>query len=144
LIYVNIKQISNLQLHSRRDRIFPLAVTAGFYTINYLIVSRMHDIVPVIIDRFYLTAAVGVFLTLLINFKTKISAHTLAFGGFIGYSCNFDRLMNIAGLLPILIFIGLASIIATSRLKLQAHTPFEVYLGILVGLAVGFSSGFLF
>ena len=70
---------------------------------------------------------------LLFKFNFKTSLHTLGIGGIIGfvivmsyeYQLNFNLL--IAGL-----FI-LSGLIAFSRLKLNAHTPKEIYFGFIIG-----------
>jgi hypothetical protein len=142
-IYLNFNKIDSLQLPSQKSRTFPLIMVAIFYAVNYIILWRMSEIVPQVISTFYLITFLVVLSNVIINFKTKISSHMLALGGFIGYTFVFHFAMNIESLVPVLVFILIAVITASSRLKLNAHTPAQIYLGFFVGLSVGLSPLFL-
>jgi membrane-associated phospholipid phosphatase len=104
----------------------------------------MSDIVPAVIAQFYLVTVIIVLLNLTINFKTKISSHMLALGGFVGYAFVFHSLMNVAGFVPILVFVLVSAITAAARLKLNAHTPTQIYIGFFVGLLTGLAAYLLF
>lgn len=71
---------------------------------------------------------------ILLYFNRKISLHTAAVGGLIGFliyfSYHFE--INLIGLFMVLFV--LAGIIATARLRLNAHILSEVFWGFLLGI----------
>ncbi len=124
--------IKNLQMDTQRERIFPLVANIIFYFWAWN-VSRNLENIPTPLIQWLM----GVFLTscaaMFNNIFMKISLHTLAMGGWIGFSI----LMMIhdpfwpSWMLTLSLVVG--GITGTARLIREAHVPGEIYAGYLAG-----------
>jgi hypothetical protein len=81
----------------------------------------------------------------IITFFWKISVHSLGIGGIVGI------LLIISSMVPespvnylLLAAILISGIVLSARLKLQAHTQAQVYVGFLLGLFISFMIIFWF
>ena len=74
-----------------------------------------------------------VYLLFFVNLKTSL--HTLSIAGLIGFTCVVSYQYKLNLLIPLMVLFLLAGIIATARLKLEAHQPKEVYVGFLIGFS---------
>lgn len=132
--------VNSLQMKSQRERVFPLLIVAIVYYGTYYLLKQAS--VTGLISFFMIGSTMLVLVTLLINYLTKISLHLIAWGGLLGtilgFAIRFDYNLDII----IITLIFLSGIIATARLKLDAHRPYQVYLGFLFGL-IGMISLFL-
>ncbi|MFK5855306.1 MAG: hypothetical protein QM503_04180 [Bacteroidota bacterium] len=136
LIFILLKfgKIQSLEMRTRQERVLPmLIIAAAFYGTYYLLKQSS---VTGLMSLFMVGATMLVLTTLIINYITKISLHTTAWGGlfgtFLGFAISFHyNLMTI--LILIILLIG---IIATARLRLNAHTPLQVYLGFILGTGI--------
>ncbi|PLX02290.1 MAG: hypothetical protein C0595_11305 [Marinilabiliales bacterium] len=132
LLLLKAKMISSLQMENRNERVLPLLIVAGFFFGTFFLLKSIPQIA--IINFFILGSTVLVFISLIINYVTKISIHMVAHGGLLGtflglgYILNQDLNFFIYGI----ILIG--GITAFARLKLKAHSQFQVYLGYLLGV----------
>jgi len=136
IIYILLKfgKIQSLQMQSQQERILPmLIITLAFYGTYFLL---KQSAVTGLMSLFMIGATMLVLIALLINYITKISLHMTAWGGlfgtFLGFAISYNY--NLIPMLSILVFV--ISTIATARLKLNAHTPLQVYLGFLTGTGV--------
>ena len=73
---------------------------------------------------------------MLINFRWKISAHTVSMGGVIGAFFGLQSVLQIDMLLQISASILIAGLVGFARLKAGKHSPAQVYAGYLLGFAV--------
>ncbi|MEO6904091.1 MAG: hypothetical protein ABI315_13215 [Bacteroidia bacterium] len=89
-----------------------------------------------IFQLFILGSILCILLTLIINIKWKISAHAIGIGGLIGTLMVMISKFHIHLENFFLIAILLAGCIGYARLRLQAHTPTQVYLGLVLGFAI--------
>ena len=136
IIYILLKigKIKSLEMQSQQERILPmLIITVAFYGTYYLL---KQSAVTGLMSLFMVGATMLVLITLIINYITKISLHMTEWGGlfgtFLGFAISFNY--NLMSLLFLIIF--LIGIVATARLKLNAHTPLQIYLGFIVGTGV--------
>lgn len=67
-------------------------------------------------------------------FNRKISLHTAAIGGLVGFLIYFSFYFKINLTILFVILFVLSGIMASARLRLNAHTLSEVFLGYLLGL----------
>src|ERR1043166_186191 len=82
LVLLKLNRISSLQLSDPRERAIPYGSTSIYYfTLFYLFWKENF---PAICEILVLGAGLSILLTLLINFKWKISAHSVGIGGIIG------------------------------------------------------------
>ncbi len=131
LILLKIGRIKSLQMETTKERIVPfLSTLVYFVAVYYLFYSAGFPNVFIII---ILGAGISILFTFIINFWWKISIHAVGSGGLLGivlgiiYRLQLD--MNIFFMFTIL----LVGIIGYARLKLNTHSPSQIYTGILLG-----------
>lgn len=129
----SIGYIKSYQVHSIEERKIPLF----FMTSLFFILGKFFYDVSYLKDLSYLFygTTVGLILVYCIfYFKIKTSLHLLSMGSAVGFFLVF-QLKHQVGILPVIaILIVLSGLLASSRLKLKAHTPNEVYLGFFIGV----------
>ncbi len=134
LILLKVGKIKSLEMHSQQERIIPMIIIAAAFYGTYFILKQTS--LTGLMALFMVGATMLVLISLIINYITKISLHMTAWGGmfgaFFGFALSYHY--NLTSILFLIILaIGL---VGTARLKLNAHTPAQVYSGFLVG-AVG-------
>jgi hypothetical protein len=136
LLLFRLGVMDNLESPARENRKIPYLLTAVYYTGAYYLLSKIN--LPAIIYLSVLGACFIIILTSIINIFWKISAHMIGIGGLVGALLGLSfRYMLDAG--PYLVLAILAAgLLGFSRLKLNAHTPAQVYTGFSLGCAVQF------
>lgn len=136
LLLFRLGIMDNLESPARENRKIPYLLTAVYYTGAYYLLSKIN--LPAIIYLSVLGACLIIILTSIINIFWKISAHMIGIGGLVGALLGLSfRYMLDAG--PYLVLAILAAgLLGFSRLKLNAHTPAQVYTGFSLGCAVQF------
>lgn len=127
-----IAMIGSYHLVTIEERKFPLllfisiSVFIGYWLFKTSIVN--------LLSLFYFGYGLSLIIILvLLYFKRKISLHTAAVGGLVGFLVYFSYFYKINLLLLISIFFFLGGVIATARLQMKAHTLSEVLIGFLIG-----------
>lgn len=132
--------ISSFALEKREERITPMLYTAIMYgVISYLFSTKVElgEMIPVFLGAS--TVLIGI--TAIITTFWKISLHAVGVGGVIGFMLIVNQQSNLyhfVFILPVLIVIS--ALVLSARLKLNAHTPKQVYAGFLLGIFVSFAS----
>ena len=129
---VKLKLVESIEMHSSRDRSIPLIIVALFFYATYHIFRELP--VNTIFTMFILGATVLVLLSLLINYFFKISLHMMALGGLLATFIGFSFLIHQDMRLYIFLIILVTGITGSARLKLNAHTPSQVYAGFILGV----------
>lgn len=130
--------IKSLKLENRRDRLVPflyIGLLYGFtayYFNQQMMVSNLSEAI------FILMAAM-IFAAAIITYVWKISIHGLGMGGASGF------LLVLAVLYPegpihylFILSIIFSGLVLMARLRLNAHTPAQIYSGFLLGLFISF------
>ena len=132
-LFLYFKIIKNIEMESPSQRIIPLVITTTLYICTYYVMRKMP--VP-FINMFILASSLCVLLNTIILLFWKISSHLIGIGGIVGLMAGliFRLDANIPYLFIIIVLI--AGLIGASRLKLEAHTPAQVYAGFFLGLFV--------
>lgn len=133
-VLLKLGRIKSLEMESQKERLIPygsavlyyIALLYLFYNTNFL------DFFKMVI----LGAACCIVLTLLINTKWKISAHTVGIGGVAGVVLGVIYRLQIDLELVLFIVLLVAGLVGYARLRLNAHTPAQVYTGFLMGFCV--------
>ena len=99
---------------------------------------------PHILQSFLFASTLAVISNLLISLKWHISAHTIGTGGIIGLLLTLALFYRIEILGYLMVSILIAGLISFARLSLDAHTPKQVYSGLLLGLLETFLVIFLY
>jgi len=131
LILLKAKIIKSLQMEERGERIFPLFIVFGFFFATYYFLREAPQ--SAVFNMFMLGASILVLLSVFINNFTKISIHMVAQGGVFGTFLGLAFVFN-QDILPLIFLIILvAGFTGFARLKLNSHSPAQVYLGFLLG-----------
>jgi membrane-associated phospholipid phosphatase len=130
---LQLKVIKAFQLNDRKDRIIPLFITAISYYFSFYLLTRLPFHVPQFIKILVLASAILILINLFINFKWKISSHLIGISGLLALIFLYS-IVYYANLLFVLVLITLfTGIVAFARLKLNAHSPKQIYSGFLLG-----------
>jgi hypothetical protein len=125
--------IRSVHLRTMKDRIIPYILAMIFYWWTWHVFDNLSDSPPVSV-HFLL----GTFLALcgawMCNIYFKISMHAVAAGGTLMFFFLFSFTDHYASGLYVSVALLAAGLACTARLLLQAHTRFEIYCGLLVGM----------
>ena len=129
-----VKLIENYQLSSINERKFPILFFASITLGLGILLLRFNRVDILAISFFGCTLALGI-VYVLFYLKIKSSLHMLGISGLIGFIgiISYQYKLNLLILL-ILLFL-LFGIVATSRLKLKAHTLSEIFIGFIIGFS---------
>ncbi len=134
LLLLKMGRIKSLEMETPSERVIPYISTAVYYfALFYLFYNRQ---LPGVFKILILGAAISILLTLLINLKWKISAHTIGIGGIAGSTLGMMYRLQLDLHFIFMLIIFLAGIVSYARLKLNSHTPAQVYTGFLLGFTV--------
>jgi len=132
LIFLKMRNhISSWEMESRKERMLPLFFTTILYAItSYLVINY-----PV--PNFIKTYFIGIFFVAssitVINNWWKISIHAAGAGMLTALMLMLSFQMYHIMLLPLMATITIAGLILSSRLRLNFHTPAQVWIGFLLG-----------
>jgi hypothetical protein len=123
--------ISSYTINERKERIVPLIISTVLYGTTSYIIFRFP--IPVFLKSFIFSIAFLSLIVTLINFKWKISLHSVGSGALIA----LVLILSVKMLTPLQWYLIAAFIVAgltlSSRLKLNMHNPQQVWLGLLTG-----------
>jgi hypothetical protein len=134
LFFKKIGYISNLLLNERSDRIYPTIVTLFLYMFTYYLFRQTN--LPSLLNYFIIGGTLLTFFGLIVTFYWKISIHMMSMGGFTGFIISISLLLRYDIPFLILASIIISGMLGTARIKLNAHTPAQVYAGYLMGAFV--------
>ncbi len=125
--------ISSYYLATIEERKFPAILFIG---ISYIIGDWLYKSGVVdLLALFYFGYGVGITISyILLHLKIKASLHSLAISGLIGFLICFSYSYQINLIYIFIVLFILSGIIASSRLKLKAHTINEIWIGLLLGI----------
>lgn len=137
IILKRYKMIYSYHMVSIEERKFPtiLFTSISFIVGNWLLKTTVVDLLAVLFFGYAFAFLVSY---IFLYFKQKISLHTAAIGGLIGFLIYFSSYYQINLVFILAFFFILSGFIASSRLRLKAHTYLEVFLGFFVGLICQF------
>lgn len=141
LILYKLKYVSSFKMENRKERTFPLIMTALCY---FGLVYMIYDF-PIwpVIKIFIFGAGICILLAAIINLRWQISAHMVGIGGLIGTLLAISFFLRLSIFYPISACILIAGFIGFARLKLDAHNQNQVYAGFILGVIIQFSMFFL-
>ena len=136
IILLKTGRIKSLSMEDHTERNIPYATTVLYYFALYYLFYNTE--IPSFFKVLVLGAGLSVLLTFIINFKWKISAHTIGIGGIAGAMLGTVYRLQMELYLILILIIIIAGIVGYARLKLNAHTPPQIYTGFLLGFLVEF------
>lgn len=127
------KLIHSYHLSTIEERKFPtlLFISIAMFIGQWLFKTTIVNILALYYIGFGICLIIS-YLMLFIN--QKISLHTAAVGGLIGFLIFFSLYFKINVILLLVAFFILSGLIATARLQLKAHTMSEVIIGFILGI----------
>lgn len=141
LILYRLNYISSLKLENRRERIFPLIMTAVCYFGLYYMIYDL-AVWPAI-KLFILGGGLCILSAAVIHVWWQISAHMIGIGGLIGILLGLGWVLQMPVFGALSFCLLLSGLIGFSRLFLNSHTPQQVYGGFIFGCLLQFSLLFL-
>ncbi|UMB53416.1 hypothetical protein MKD41_13905 [Lutibacter sp. A64] len=133
VILKHYKMIHSYKIVSIEERKFP---TILFTTISLLVGNLLFksNIVNLLALLFFGYTIAFLISYVLLYFNQKISLHTGAIGGLIGFLIYFSYYYEINLILIIAFFFVLSGVIASTRIRLKANTLLEVFLGFFISI----------
>jgi hypothetical protein len=132
--FVHSRMISSWSMDERQDRVIPLIINSTLYIITAYIFFRFT--VPHFLKSYVFTVASLSLIVTLINLKWKISLHSVG----AGLLLSLVLMLSIRMYTPLIWYIipsGIAAgFVLSSRLKLNIHTPWQVWCGFFTGALV--------
>lgn len=130
-LLVRLGTIESLHMREARDRRYPFLISIAFFllTANALREWPVPAELPLLMMA---SASVLVILYFALRW-TKFSAHLAALGGLVVLTVHMAWRYEIQLLGWIAVAVLLSGFMATARLRLGAHTPFQVSVGFFVG-----------
>ena len=131
--FMQRKIITSWTISERKERNIPLIITTVLYCITSYIVFRFP--VPFFLKSFIFATAFLSLIVTVINFRWKISLHAVGAGALIGLVLllSFKMLTPLEWYLISVVIVG--ALVLSSRLKLNLHSPGQVWFGLLTGFA---------
>lgn len=123
--------VKNIQFTERRERLTPLYITLVLYLSAYYVMRKIP--MSQIYQSFLFAASLSILLILIICYFWKISAHMVGWGGLTGLILSLSFKYNIDLFMLLIAGILCSGCIGYARLRLDAHSPSQVYCGFLLG-----------
>ncbi len=142
LFYRHIER-KNASKPKGEKKIIILSLVFNLYC--YLLVAALlrYFGLGIYMESFFWSITVITLFALVINFFWKISLHLLGIGGVVGFVLSYIFFFKVNILLVFVISLLIAAFVAASRLRLNAHSPAQVYSGFLVGVALTMATTFV-
>ncbi len=124
-----LKVISSTELNNRKERLLPYIITIVCYVATAMYLFSINA--PQWLWMFMFGGGCAALISMIVNFKWKISAHMAGIGGFIAlvWRINADGDV-IFELLPVICAaIFIAGVLGTSRIAMERHTFWQVVAG---------------
>jgi hypothetical protein len=126
--------ITSWAIDNRSERVLPLFIATILYAATSYIIVRYP--VPGFIKSFILGVFIISLLVTVLNLWRKISIHSTAAGAVLALVLVLSLKMNSPLLWPLMIVLISTGLILSSRLKLNAHNPSEVWSGFFLGCSL--------
>lgn len=134
LILLKFGRIKSLEMETNDERRLPYGSAILYYFALYYLFHNADF--PGIFKILILGAAISIALTMIINYRWKISAHTVGIGGITGAALGIIYRMQMDFVLIFMALLFVSGIVAYARLKLNSHSPAQVFSGFLLGFSL--------
>ena len=123
--------VSTTYLSKKEDRTLPYIVSIIFFYLTYYILKRLQ--ISAVYYYFVIGATMLNILVMGINFLWKISSHMASVGALAGMIVGLSYFLGTSYFGLIAFTIMVSGLTGFARLKLQAHTPAQIYSGFVLG-----------
>ena len=134
-VLLKMGRIKSLEMESQQERLIPYGSAVLYYAALLYLFHNSNNFLT-IFKTVILGAACSIVLTLIINIKWKISAHMIGVGGVGGALLGIMYRLRVDMEFVFFMIILAAGFIGYARLRLNAHTPAQVYAGFLLGFLI--------
>ena len=138
--------VKSLQLNSLADRRLPYFLTALIYTITAYLFAFQMQVLSTLAPEIGLligSIAISILLVGLISLSWQISAHCVGIGGVVGFVSSLMLKFSLTDLfIPLILLVILTGLVASARLRLNAHTPAQVGAGLALGISISLMTVF--
>ncbi len=131
LVLYWLKAISSAQMVSHRERVIPFLFSLIFYGFSVFILMGSNGLF--VIRFFMMAATIALFITIMVSYYWKISAHMVGIGGATGFIVALSVFLGADVKIFLLLAVLLSGAVGSSRLMLQEHSPLQIYSGYAVG-----------
>lgn len=134
-VLLKLGRILSISHPTENDR----RILLGFTAICFILVYYSFHSIPALgqsLKIFMLGINISIIATLITSLFTKVSFHSVGAGGLLGTVIGLMHYTHeylftwLIGAFAVVLLIGL------SRYKLKAHGAFEIYVGLIIGIAV--------
>lgn len=126
--------IESIHMHTAKERSLPFLATIVFHLSTYFWFCKLP--IPSLFANLVLGAVISVAVAFVINLKWKVSIHMLGMGGIVGTIIGLVLRYQVDTIPLIMALIILSGVVGYARLRLNAHTPLQVYVGFILGTAI--------
>lgn len=132
--FYRAKLIQSLHMHTAKERSLPFLSTLVFHLSTFYLFSKVP--MPSLFSDLIIGAVLSVSTAFVINLKWKVSIHMLGIGGIVGTIIGLVLRYQVDAVQLVIALVILSGIVGYSRLKLNAHTPLQVYVGFTLGTLI--------
>lgn len=125
--------ITSIHLRTVKERILPYIIAMIFYWWTWNVFKHLSDM-PAMAVHFSLGAFLALCGAWMCNIYFKISMHTVAMGGALMFFLLLSFNDPYTSGLYLSVALLVAGLVCTARLIAGAHTPFEIWSGLFIGL----------
>lgn len=132
--FYRAKLIESFHMHTAKERSLPFLTTIVFHMSTFYLFTKAP--MPSLFANLVLGAAFSVAIAFVINLKWKVSIHMLGMGGIVGTIIGLILRYQVDAVPLVMALVTLSGIVGYARLKLNAHTPLQVYVGFVLGTVI--------
>lgn len=132
--FYKAKLIKTIHMHTARERSLPFLTIVVFQMSTFYVFSQAP--LPSLFPNLVLGAALSVATAFIINLKWKVSIHMLGMGGIVGTIIGLILRYQVDAVQLVMALVILSGFVGYARLRLNAHTPLQVYVGFLLGTLI--------
>lgn len=132
--FYKAKLIDTIHMHTAKERSLPFLTIVVFQMSTFYVFSQAP--MPSLFPNLVLGAAFSVVTAFVINLKWKVSIHMLGMGGIVGTLIGLMLRYQVEALNLVIALVLVSGLVGYSRLKLNAHTPLQVYVGFILGTLI--------
>jgi membrane-associated phospholipid phosphatase len=125
--------IHNIELHERKERVLPVALTIILYLFTFFVMRGIPQLAGGHIV-FLFCPPVTLFIVLAVNNFMKPSIHMAGCGVVVGLLLVTGLIYGAAIQYLFIIAVLVGGLVGSARLKLGIHQPREIFTGFMIGL----------
>lgn len=124
--------ISDLNIDDRKERVLPYMLFTAYLMMTLFLLKRLNF--DAVFGPPFVGVIVAMLILLVLNYWTKVSAHSIGISGVIGTYLGIGAVYQEFSYKIFILLITLAVAITTSRIILGKHTPLQIFLGMIIGV----------